>query len=382
MLLTIYVQSVGQLKENPEKRQSMTDINSDQLNKEIPGTFEPHQGMYCDKELDKSSNDSFSIKISDQSNGENFENLNNTSDSSSDSKDTLNLCDEDHNDLMKIMDKIVQDSNCPPRITELLLDQQRNMRLTKHGRRWSKNLIRICLTMWCRSPRAYGDLRSSGFLLLPSQRLLQIYKNKIHQKAGINKEILHWMKNETLNKNIPPEGYEGGLALDEMSIQSDLQFHWRDNKTYITGFTDLGDESALVESIKTKTSEVKLATHVLQYVFLGFSGFRFPICHFPTIQASASDLYILTWEVKNMLQIFGFTVRYISTDGAQTNRDFARILLGDFKSETVTTMKIPNIYCPTYPPVIFIMDFSHVVKKIRNNILKSTSSSNGKKRFL
>ena len=126
---------------------------------------------------------------------------------------------------------------------------------------------------------------------------------------------------------------------------------------------------------------MKLATHVLQYVFLGFSGFRFPICHFPTIQASASDLYILTWEVINMLQVFGFTVRYISTDGAQTNRDFARILLGDFKSETVSTMKIPNIYCPTNPPIVFIMDYSHVVKKIRNNILKSTSSSNGKRRL-
>ena len=116
-------------------------------------------------------------------------------------------------------------------------------------------------------------------------------------------------------------------------------------------------------------------------MFLVFSGFRFPICHFPTIQASASDLYILTWEVINMLQVFGFTVRYISTDGAQTNRDFARILLGDFKSETVSTMKIPNIYCPTNPPIVFIMDYSHVVKKIRNNILKSTSSSNGKRRL-
>ena len=325
-----------------------------------------HQMMQCEKELDNSCTDDASDKISDQS---------------SENQETLNLCDDDHDDLMKIMGNIVQDSNCPPRIMQLLLDQQRNLKESKTGRRWSKEIIRLCLTMWCRSPRAYGDLRSSGFLLLPSHRLLQIYKNKIHQKAGINKEILHWMKNEAVNKNIPPEGYEGGLMLDEMSIQSDLQFYSRDNKIYITGFTDLGDESALVESIKTKTSNMKLATHVLQYVFLGFSGFRFPICHFPTIQASASDLYILTWEVINMLQVFGFTVRYISTDGAQTNRDFARILLGDFKSETVSTMKIPNIYCPTNPPIVFIMDYSHVVKKIRNNILKSTSSSNGKRRL-
>jgi hypothetical protein len=189
------------------------------------------------------------------------------------------------------------------------------------------------------------------------------------------------MKNEALSKNIPAEGYEGGLTLDEMSVQADLQFYSRDNKTYLTGFSDMGSESALVENIKTKKSEVQLATHVLQYIFLGFSGFRFPICHFPTTQASASDLYILTWEIINMLQIFGFTVRYISTDGAQTNRDFGRILLGDFKSETATTMKMPNMYCPNSPPIFFIMDFSHVIKKIRNNILKSSSSSSGKRRL-
>lgn len=108
--------------------------------------------------------------------------------------------------------------------------------------------------MWCRSPRAYGDLQSSGFLVFPSQRLLQIYKNKIQQKAGINKEII-WMK-KALHRSIPTEGYEGGLILDEMSVQADLQFYSRENKTYLIGFNDMGSESALFENIKTKKSEV------------------------------------------------------------------------------------------------------------------------------
>lgn len=82
-----------------------------------------------------------------------------------------------------------------------------------------------------------------------------------------------------------------------------------------------------------------------------------------------------------MLQVFGFTVRYISTDGAQTNRDFAKILLGDFRSETTKTMRIRNIYSPKSPNIIFIMDYSHVIKKIRNNILKSKSSTDGTRRL-
>jgi hypothetical protein len=56
------------------------------------------------------------------------------------------------------------------------------------------------------------------------QRTLQIYKNKINQKPEINNELIHWMKNEALSRNLPPDGYEGGLILDEMSIQSNLEF--------------------------------------------------------------------------------------------------------------------------------------------------------------
>lgn len=71
---------------------------------------------------------------------------------------------------------------------------------------------------------------------------------------------------------------------------------------------------------------------------------------------------------------FGFGVRYTSMDGAQTNRDHAKILLGDFKSSTVNTMKVENIFSLSsqYKMYVYvIMDYSHIMKKIRNNISKS-----------
>jgi hypothetical protein len=46
-----------------------------------------------------------------------------------------------------------------------------------------------------------------------------VYKNKFQQKAGFNQDLLYWMKNETMQRNLSPEGYEGDLILDEMSIQ-------------------------------------------------------------------------------------------------------------------------------------------------------------------
>lgn len=89
---------------------------------------------------------------------------------------------------------------------------------------------------------------SSGFFVLPSLRLFKSVRIKSTKKAGIYEEILHWMKNELgQHRSIPTEGYEGGLILDEMSVQADLQFTPRENKTYLIGFNDKGSESTLVE---------------------------------------------------------------------------------------------------------------------------------------
>lgn len=282
--------------------------------------------------------------------------------------DTVTLCPADAQDMNTILGILTKD--CPPEMIEFLQSQKRALEKSKYANRWSKTMIRTCLTLWSRSPRAYLDLKSSGFMILPSQRQLQYYKNKVHQKAGVTTDLLHWMKTEAESKNIPPEGYEGGLALDEMSIQSDLQFYCKDGEYYLTGFTEISEESNFMEQIKSGKQEIKLGTHVLQFVFLGFTGFRFPLFHYPTNQASACDIYLELWRIVDMLNIFGFTVKYVSVDGAETNRDLGKILMGDFNSQS-PSMKIQNIFSMSPNEIFFIMDYSHVIKKVRNNIYKS-----------
>ena len=65
--------------------------------------------------------------------------------------------------------------------------------------------------------------------------------------------------------------------------------------------------------------------------------------------------------------MFGFSVTFLSMDGEQSNRDFMNILL----AHTRGTFTIDNIYDPKRFKISIIMDFSHVMKKIRNNISKS-----------
>ena len=125
-------------------------------------------------------------------------------------------------------------------------------------------------------------------------------------------------------------------------------------------------------------SSIKLASHVLQLLFLGHTGFRFPFAHFPTSQASPPELYRIFWDAVKMLGLYGFHVTYFSVDGAQTNRNLMKMLLpGDqfSASNSTKSMLIPNIFDLNLPKISFIMDYSHVMKKIRNNILKSGYSA-------
>ena len=46
--------------------------------------------------------------------------------------------------------------------------------------------------------------------------------------------------------------------------------------------------------------EVKLATHALKILFLGHTGFRFPVAHFATEQTSPSELYLIFWKTVKM----------------------------------------------------------------------------------
>jgi len=51
-------------------------------------------------------------------------------------------------------------------------------------------------------------------------------------------------------------------------------------------------------------SNPELATHVLQFIFISDSGFRFPVAQWPSGNCTPSDLYHLFWEgVLRMLEI-------------------------------------------------------------------------------
>ena len=55
-----------------------------------------------------------------------------------------------------------------------------------------------------------------------------------------------------------------------------------------------------------------LATHILQFVFFGNTGFRWPVAYYPTTEAHASELMVLVWDVVETLSSYGFQVKSIN----------------------------------------------------------------------
>ena len=107
--------------------------------------------------------------------------------------------------------------------------------------------------------------------------------------------------------------------------------------------------------------------------FFGFTGFRFPIGHFATRQATAADLFINFWKAISMLKAYGFHADYINIDGAITNRQFVKM---HFAANELPASNNFQIVSPVNPTEILfvVMDIKHTLKKIRNNILSSGPS--------
>ena len=278
-------------------------------------------------------------------------------------------CDESiANDSTLISE--LKKTDLPEKFKALIISQLKNSQkgINPKARRWDFDFISICLTMYVRSPAALEDLRKSDLFVLPSVRLLQLYKNCIKQKPGVNQDNFTWMAREAERQKIPVFGKRGGLILDEMSLQDDLTITRKDDTWLLTGECDMGETNNAISTITTKSKKVELATHCLQYMYHGFTGFRWPVSFYASNPASTHQLYLTLWECVDQLDEIGFTVDYVMFDGASTNRSLTSLLLNENPRGNKFMAK--NIYDSTQT-IFIIQDPKHVIKKIRNNVESS-----------
>ena len=93
--------------------------------------------------------------------------------------------------------------------------------------------------------------------------------------------------------------------------------------------------------------------HVLQFIYLGNNGFRFPFARYPTTEVDPSSLYTNFWKAVGWLRMIGFQVNYCCMDGGEANRSFIKMHSQgkDPEEEKFTTI---NPY--TRKPIVFLLD--------------------------
>lgn len=153
-----------------------------------------------------------------------------------------------------------------------------------------------------------------------------------------------------------------------MSIQQKIEIKKTGKSIEMVGFVEMGSESDDLAALREGKKSKKIGTHVLQFLYQGLSGFRFPFAHFVSDQVNACELYIHVWDSVKKLSQYGFQCKYICMDGAVSNRSFMSM---HFADDNISTMMKAPMPCNPTEEMIFMMDPSHTFKKIRNNLLKS-----------
>ena len=276
--------------------------------------------------------------------------------------------------LLKFFPHLKQQTN----LLTLLSEQIQLAAKDPRGRRYEKDLICLSLSLFTKSPRNYEELLKAGFIL-PSVSLLKLYKNCVQQKSGFNSDMFKWMRHEADNLKLDSQGFVGGLVLDEMNIERDLQVTDKGGQWTLIGFPDLGDASNAMSSLSSNKSNLHLADHVLQFVFHGMTGFRMPFACFPTSQANSSDLYYLIFEAIDHLLHWGFTVEYVSLDGSANNRATVKMLFDD---DPICNNATVDFLCDPSKKFSIIPDPSHVFKKIRNAVFSSGTETRHTRRLM
>ncbi|XP_033103726.1 uncharacterized protein LOC117106473, partial [Anneissia japonica] len=299
------------------------------------------------------------------------------------SQESLELCPQASFSMESVMEMTsseIEKSLPMNSAAKLLWEQQQSSFRKGKQMRWHPAIIRWCIAVHNRSSSAYNLISESGFLRLPHPNTLQPYSHF----AGVTTGFCHEMLDRVVEDiNLYQEGNDLKkhvvLLFDEMKVKSGLFFSVSSGK--IIGTTDVGNLANEMHSFERKcrgNPDPPIATHVLVLMLRGlFSNLHVPIAYYPTTGASGCDLYMAIWEAVEYIEVAGFVVHALVSDGASPNRKFYRL------------HSTPNSDGVTYKArhqmdqnrnVYFYSDVPHLLKTLRNNL--ENSGYNNKTRNL
>ena len=209
---------------------------------------------------------------------------------------------EDLESIMTEMNEDVQKSHADSSFKTIFWQQQLEANKVKNkGQvRWHPAMIRWCLNLKLISSGAYGAMRSSGVLVLPSERTLRDYTHWIKSDSGFVDEVDKQLMDKTNVNNLPEFQKFVCLIFDEVKIKEQLVYD--KHTSQIIGFVNLGDvNNQLLEMERSESGEMQqcVAKNMLVFMVRGlFMKLEFPYAQFPCSSISGDVIYPLVCDNK------------------------------------------------------------------------------------
>ena len=237
----------------------------------------------------------------------------------------------------------------------------------KSSMRWHPAIIRWCIALHAKSPRAYRQIRGSKFLALPHESTLRAYTSVSQAQPGIQYDNLTRIMNETDFDSM--ESYKKNVCLvfDEVKIKEGLVYDTQTGK--LIGFVegdDIENEIDNIFSDGTESEEPPLATHVITFMMRSiFDRLDAIVAYYPCTGFAAHQLYFSVHEVIMVLELAGYHVRALTCDGASPNRKFFRMHHQQNMHDGDVCHFMVNLFRPGHK-IYFISDVPHLLKTTRN----------------
>jgi hypothetical protein len=275
-------------------------------------------------------------------------------------------------DLLTIMSG--QNLESTPHMKFFWEQQMHLLQTKKMARRYHPQIIRFALSIHCKSPSAYRELRESGALILPSERVLRDYKNYFKPGAGITKENIQELKDKT-SHYVGIQKYVA-VVMDEMKIQENLVFDKTSGE--LIGYIDLGDPLTTFANVDEDTDQI--ASHALAFLVRGLcTNLKHVVAYYFTGNVTSFQLMPLFWKVVAALETtVKLWVIAAVNDGASPNRKFFALhaKLGG-KLPDGLVYKTTNLFCLSRM-IYFFADVPHLIKTARNCLYNSGSGSHSR----
>lgn len=241
----------------------------------------------------------------------------------------------------------------PEKLRTLLTSQLLLSKSSKNNRRFSDDFKDIALSIFYHSPKTYRFLKT--IITLPSVKTLRTYQNKFPVYTGFNETVLANLK-ECFEK-APLKDRAVSIMIDEISLTAEIHYDRGTDK--FIGLVDDGTSrlpipatSALVVMVTWLNKTMK---QVVGYWLLGG-------------KANSDRTHNVILDAVDKVSETGLIVKSVICDQGPRNQGFV-------KKMNITVEK-PYFERKNHK-IFFIFDPPHLIKSMRNNVMKKTLKYKG-----